>query len=141
MPKCRLQLLQPMNWLKLLCFLLTASALALPGAAAAAESDEALPALTQLLGSSDDPQFQLDLLTGMSDGLKGRRGVKMPAGWEEVSAKLARSPNAKVRELAQSLSLTFGSASALTALRATLLDTGAELKARQSALEALLAAK
>jgi putative heme-binding domain-containing protein len=77
----------------------------------------------------------------MSDGLKGRRGVNMPAGWEEVSAKLARSPNARVRELAQSLSLTFGSASALAALRATLLDAGTEAKARQSALDALLAAK
>ncbi|HEY2953394.1 MAG TPA: c-type cytochrome [Verrucomicrobiae bacterium] len=128
-----------MNRLKLICVL--PLALALLAFPAPAQTDEALPALTQLLGASDDPQFQLDLLKGMSDGLKGRRGVTMPAGWEDVSAKLARSPNPQVRELTQSLSLTFGSASALAALRATLLDAGAEAKARQSALEALLAAK
>src|ERR1051325_5657508 len=130
-----------MNRLKLICFLSLPLVLALFVVPASAQTDEALPALTQLLGASDDPQFHLDLLKGMSDGLKGRRGVKMPAGWEEVSAKLARSPNAQVRELGQSLSLTFGSASALAALRATLLDAGAEAKSRQSALEALLAAK
>src|SRR5437867_2398210 len=120
-----------MNRLKLICVL--PLALALLAFPAPAQTDDALPALTQLLGASDDPQFHLDLLKGMSEGLKGRRGVKMPAGWEEVSAKLARSPNPQVRELAQSLSLTFGSASALAALRATLLDAGAEAKPRQSA--------
>ena len=128
-----------MNRLKLLCFLaLAMTSLAFP---APAQTDDALPALTQLLDTSDDPQFHLDLLKGMSDGLKGRRGVKMPAGWEDVSAKLAKSPNIQVRELAQSLSLTFGSALALAALRATLMDAKADTKARLSALDALLAAK
>lgn len=104
-------------------------------------SDDALPALVQLLGQSDDAGFHLDLLKGMSDGLKGRRGVKMPAGWEEVSAKLGKSPNAQVRELAQSLSVTFGSSSAFASLRRTLMDPKAEAHARQSALDSLLAAK
>src|SRR6266550_401702 len=75
-----------------------------------------------LAGQTDDPQFQFDVLKGMSEGLRGRRGVKMPAGWEAVSAKLSKSPNAQVRELAQSLSLTFGSSSALAALRKTLMN-------------------
>lgn len=106
-----------------------------------AQNDDALPALVQLLGQSDDPQFQLDLLKGMGEGLKGRRGVAMPAGWEDVSEKLAKSPNAQVRELAQSLSLTFGSRAALAALRERLADPKAEPTARQQALVALLAAK
>ena len=106
-----------------------------------AQSDEALPALVQVLQGADDPQLQLDILKGMSEGLKGRRGVKMPAGWEELSAKLGKSANVQVRELAQSLSLMFGSASALTALRAQLVDTAAAMAARQSALESLLAAR
>lgn len=105
------------------------------------DANDALPALVQLLGTSDDPQFQLDLLKGMSDGLKGRREVKMPAGWETVAVKLAKNPNAQVRELAQSLSLTFGSASALKALRETLLSAGAGLAARSNALASLLQAK
>lgn len=106
-----------------------------------AQNDDALPALVELLGQSDDPQFQLDLLKGMGDGLKGRRGVAMPAGWEAVSARLAKSPNPQVRELAQSLSLTFGSRAALASLRELLADRKAEPTVRQKALAALLAAK
>jgi len=106
-----------------------------------AQSDDALPALVEVLKSADDPALQLDILKGLSAGLKGRRSVKMPAGWEEVAARLGKSPDAQVRELAQSLSLTFGSASALTALRLRLLDAQADLTARKNALDALLAAK
>ncbi len=106
-----------------------------------AQTDDALPALVQVLGTSDDAQFHLDILKGMSDGLQGRRGVKMPAGWEEIVAKLGKSPNAQVRELVQSLSLTFGSASALGGFKQTLMDPKADPKAREAALAALLAAK
>jgi putative heme-binding domain-containing protein len=102
---------------------------------------DALAGLAQLLAQGDDPQFQLDLLKGMSDGLKGRRGVRMPAGWEAAAEKLAKSPNSQVRELAQSLSVTFGSASALAALRGTLLDASAGAAARSNALVSLLQAK
>ena len=118
-------------------FLVTLMSLA-PGLRA---EDEALPALVQVLAGSDEPQFQLDVLKGMSDGLKGRRGVPMPAGWEEVSAKLARSADAQVRALAQALSLTFGSGAALAAMKQTLLDAQAATPARQAALDSLLAAK
>jgi putative heme-binding domain-containing protein len=103
--------------------------------------DAALDALVSVLKSADDAQLQFDILKGMSDGLKGRRSVKMPAGWDEASAKLAKSPNPQVRDLAQALSLTFGSANALTALRAQLVDAAAPVAQRSAALESLLAAK
>ncbi len=106
-----------------------------------AQNDEALPALVEVLGQTDDLQFQLDILKGLSEGLRGRRGVNMPAGWEEVSARLSKSPNEKVRELTQSLSLTFGSASALAELRGLLMDPEAGALARKRALEALLQTK
>ncbi len=106
-----------------------------------AQDDDPLPALVQVLGTSDDAQFHLDILKGMSGGLKGRRHVTMPAGWEEIAARLAKSPNAQVRELVQSLSVTFGSASALAALKQTLADSKADPKARQAALDVLLAAR
>jgi hypothetical protein len=105
------------------------------------QNDEALTALVQVLGQNDDPQFQLDVLRGMSEGLKGRRGLKMPQGWDEVAAKLAASPNAEVRELTQSLSLTFGSATAMAALRKTLTDPAAPPAARRNALESLVQAR
>lgn len=103
--------------------------------------DEGLNALVEVLRQSDDPQFHYDILKGMNDGLKGRRGLKMPQGWDELSARLNQSSNAQVRELAQSLSVTFGSASALTALRKKLVDRGASISSRQSALDALVQAK
>jgi putative heme-binding domain-containing protein len=106
-----------------------------------AQSDEALTALVQVLGQNDDVQFQLDVLRGMTEGLKGRRGLKMPPGWDEVANKLSKSPNAEVRELTQSLSLTFGSATAMAALRKTLTDSSADPAARRSALESLVQAR
>src|SRR5439155_16005516 len=55
-------------------------------------ANEGLNALVQVLGQTDDPQFQLDILKGMSEGLKGRKGVPMPAGWDAVATKLSQSP-------------------------------------------------
>src|SRR5688500_13868625 len=69
---------------------------------------ETLSALVGLLKESDDPQFHLDILRGMSDALKGRTNVKMPDGWTEVSARLGKSSNDEVRALVQGLSTLFG---------------------------------
>ena len=122
----------------LLTALLAACLVTLP---ARAQTDDALPALVEVLKSADDAQLQLDILKGLSEGLKGRRGVKAPPGWEEVAAKLGESSSAPIRELTQQLSLVFGSAGATTALRAQLLDAKAPVAARTAALEALLAAR
>ena len=102
---------------------------------------DALTALTESLAVSADTQFQLDVLRGISAALKGRRQVPMPQGWDAVESKLASSNNSEVRALAQSISLTFGSQQALGALRKTLVDSTADLSARQAALDALLSVK
>jgi putative heme-binding domain-containing protein len=73
--------------------------------------------------------------------LKGQRNIKMPKGWKEIAPKLAKSSNAEVRQLAQTLSLTFGSKAALDALRKVLVDGKANLAHRQKALAALVAAR
>jgi putative heme-binding domain-containing protein len=128
-----------MKTLRLLCVVPLVAALGWP--VARAQNDDTLPPLVQLLSESDDAQFQLDLLKGMSDGLKGRRAVAMPAGWEKAAAKLGRSPHPQVRALAQALSVTFGSRAAFASLRQTLLDPKADAGARQSALDSLLQAR
>lgn len=107
----------------------------------AQETSDTLVALVQVLNETNDPQFQLDILKGLSDALKGRRQVPMPTGWAEIETKLSQSANAEVRTLAQSLSLTFGSTRALTALRRLLTEASADPAARRSALDALFAAK
>jgi putative heme-binding domain-containing protein len=125
------------------CWLATILALASFSVPSRAADDAAdgLTALVELLGSSDDPQFQYDVLKGLSDGLKGRREVKMPAGWDAVATKLEKSSDARVRDLSQSLSVTFGSASALATLREVLLNQKATITTRSNALVSLLSAK
>ena len=107
----------------------------------AIQGEEPLSALVRTLAKSDDPQFQLDVLKGIADGLKGRRELKMPAGWEELAAHLTKSSNPAVRDLARSLSVTFGSKAALQELRDTLLDASAPESTRRAGLQSLLAAR
>jgi putative heme-binding domain-containing protein len=106
-----------------------------------AEETNPLAALVQVLSQTGDPQFQRDVLKGMSEGLQGRRSVKMPAGWDEISTKLSNSPDAEIRSLNQSLSLTFGSKNALASLKKTLMDGKADVNARRTALDSLLTVK
>lgn len=113
--------------------------LALVAMPAPLQAADALPQLTRLLAESDDAQFHLDLLRGISAALKGRRTAPMPAGWEAVESRLAASGNQEVRTLAQTLSLTFGSPRAKAALRETAADRNAEAADRRTAIESLLA--
>jgi len=105
------------------------------------QNEDPMLVLVRLLQQKDDPQFQLDLLRGISDGLKGQRTVRMPSGWEAVETKLASSPNHEVRFLAQTLSLTFGSARARRELRRTLNDSAAPAAPRREAMNALVGIK
>ena len=106
-----------------------------------AQDAEALAALVGVIKEVDDPAFHLDILKGIAAALKGQRNIKMPKGWKEIAPKLAKSSNAEVRQLAQTLSLTFGSKAALDALRKVLVDGKANLADRQKALAALVAAR
>jgi putative heme-binding domain-containing protein len=122
----------------LLCIALAFHGLATACTSVAADG---LAALVELLRMTDDAALQRDVLKGMVDGLKGQRQAGMPAGWEAAAARLARSDSQEVRQLTQSLSLTFGSALALEAFREQLLDQSADPALRRRALEALLGAK
>ncbi|MBC8243179.1 MAG: c-type cytochrome [Verrucomicrobia bacterium] len=117
------------------------SVLLLAPSSARAQDAEALVALVGVLKESEDAGFQLDILKGISAALKGQRDLKPPKGWAAVAPRLAKSPNAEVRQLAQSLSLTFGSKAALDSLRAVLVDGKAKLVDRRKALTALVAAR
>ena len=105
------------------------------------QDGEALNALVGILKESNDSSFQVDILKGIAAALKGQRNIEMPKGWKEIAPKLAKSPNAEVRQLSQSLSLTFGSKAALDALRKVLVNEKAKLTDRKKALGALVAAR
>ena len=109
-------------------------------AAPAVQADDNLDALVDVLKAVDDAGFQRDILKGLNEGLKGRRNVRMPAGWPEVSAKLAKSPSAEVRELARSVGTAFGDPSAFKALRRVVSDSKSPLDDRRRALDTLVTA-
>ena len=94
--------------MKQLFILLLAGLLWLP-VTSHSQDAEALGALVGVLKDVNAPAFQLDILKGIAEALKGQRNMKPPKGWAEVAPKLAKRPKAEVRLLAQQLSLTFGS--------------------------------
>ncbi|HVR73916.1 MAG TPA: PVC-type heme-binding CxxCH protein, partial [Planctomycetota bacterium] len=109
--------------------------------AAAIDKPEARAAIARTILAATGDARQLEALGGLSRALRGRRGVPMPGGWAEVEAKLAESPNADVRVLAQSISVAFGSATALSRLMAALADRTEAPGVRRTALESLLGAR
>ncbi|HSU56026.1 MAG TPA: PVC-type heme-binding CxxCH protein, partial [Candidatus Dormibacteraeota bacterium] len=104
---------------------------------AALNTPSAIAAITELLKNAVNESEQLDILGGLSSALKGQRKASMPEGWADVENKLGASGNAEV----QALSLTFGSANAVTALKKTLMDKSADAAARRMACDSLLAVK
>jgi len=96
-----------------------------------------LDPLVQLLTQVDDANFQLDLLRGIHDAVKGRRKITMPKNWPVTAKKLAKSTNAEVREKTTLLSVIFGDPQALAALRKVVSDSKSPADERQTALSAL----
>ncbi len=108
---------------------------------AALNTPEALAAITATLQKTSTDVHRLEILGGLSFALKGQRAAAMPKGWEAVESKLGSSANPEVRAQVQALSLTFGSAKAVAALKATLMDKSADAAARRTAFDSLLGAK
>ncbi|HEX4646347.1 MAG TPA: PVC-type heme-binding CxxCH protein, partial [Verrucomicrobiae bacterium] len=97
-------------------------------------------AVIESFGRASDDSRRLDILRGLGLALQGQRHAAMPAGWNDVEAKLNTLASAEIRAQVQSLSLIFGSGNALTALRKTLSDESADASARRTAMDSLLAA-
>ncbi len=109
--------------------------------AAATGTPDAFAAVTESLNRVPNDAMRLDVLNGISLALKGQRRLQMPAGWNAIETRFSASPNADVRAQVQSLSLIFGSTNALAALRKTLMDESADVGARRTAMDSLLAAR
>ncbi len=105
---------------------------------ASGDDEPDLGPLVELLGQIDDPQFQLDLLKGMREGLRGRKSLKMPPHWKTVYPQLAASKNAEVRQLASLLALVFDDPKVLASLRAAMMNADRKPGERRTALQALV---
>ena len=94
--------------------------------------------IVKALATVDDAAVQYDLLAGLHDALRGRRHEALPAGWNEVYAKLSQSPQAAVRAEADVMALVFGDKAASEALRNVAANPASESTRRQEALAALV---
>jgi len=113
-------------------------ALGLCSNAFASDAEDAVALLVETLRSTDEPDVHASLLRGMLRGLEGRRNVPTPAGWNQLSEKLADSPNTSVRERAFALSQVFGDQAAVSRALASVEDPTTDLSRRRSTLRLLL---
>jgi putative heme-binding domain-containing protein len=104
----------------------------------AIDEPESLALLVETLEANDDAGIRTALLKGMLRGLEGRRNVAAPKGWSELSARLAKSDDANVRDLSTQLSQIFGDRAAVQRALAVLRDSAAEAGVRRTALRSLL---
>lgn len=107
----------------------------------AIDETESLALLVDTLEASKDTTIRTALLKGMLRGLEGRRNVPAPNGWSDLSARLAKSDNANVRDLSTQLSQIFGDHAAVQRTLAILKDSAAEPGVRRTALRSLLTQK
>lgn len=103
----------------------------------------AVEQLAQLLRELDDSQAdrRQELLTGMTEALRGWRRAKPPAGWTETARLLMQSRDAEVVQLARELSVVFGDGRAVDELRKIMADGKADMEVRRSAIRALVEAR
>lgn len=94
--------------------------------------------LVATLAKHEDEQFRLDVLEGMSQALRGWRKAPAPKNWAEVSAVLAKSDSAKVKEAAQKLGVVFGEGRAIEEVKQLVTNEGADAAIRTSALQTLI---
>ncbi len=102
------------------------------------DSSQSLAPLVKAIDSSENPEIQKLLISGIILGLEGQRNVTPPEGWSALSAKLLNSDDSELKRLTKQLGQIFGDESATLQAIATLKDKAADLDDRRSALASLL---
>ena len=97
--------------------------------------------LVASVATSTDPAYQLDILDGLSEGLRGWRKAPRPSGWELLASALADSKDGAIRDRARDLGVVFGDGRALDDVRRLALDDKAGLETRRAALRSLIEEK
>jgi putative membrane-bound dehydrogenase-like protein len=108
---------------------------------AALGTPESVALLVEELGRTANSARRWTLLTGIEEGLRGRRSFAMPSAWPGVFAALGADADARVRSGAEGLGLIFGDPTARELLRRILADSGADVARRHEALTMLLKVK
>ncbi len=96
-----------------------------------------LNAVLQIAARKSDA-YQKDVLTGLSEALRGWRKAPKPAAWDSLAQDAAKSKDEKVATLARELSVVFGDGRALDDVKALALDGKADIAARKAALQTII---
>jgi putative membrane-bound dehydrogenase-like protein len=99
---------------------------------------KAVDGLVMRLPEANSAAVQTDVLTGMTEALRGWRKAPRPADWDKIGEKLGASRNEQVRELTRELAVVFGDGRALAELRNIVGDANAESDSRKQALRTLV---
>jgi putative membrane-bound dehydrogenase-like protein len=93
------------------------------------------------INRSSSPAVQRDLLTGMSQALRGWRQAKAPPAWATMVANVDRSGDAELQQLVRSISVVFGDGRAVDELLALAKSTETDLATRRAAIRSLVDAR
>lgn len=107
----------------------------------AADWEKQQPAINQVLHNAArrDAEFQLAILQGLSEAIRGWQKVTPPTAWQQVQEAFLRSQDERVRKMAQQLAVVFGDGRTRQELLQIVLDGQADGEARRAALRTLLA--
>jgi len=86
-----------------------------------------------------DLVWRRDLVTGLADGLRGWRQASPPAGYADLSAALAASPDEATVQAIRELDVLFGAGRGMEMVRQVALDGSAAPEARRQAVRTLVA--
>ena len=109
-----------------------------------AESVEHEPlAVDVLLGGAlaGTPEMLTAVIDGLGDGLKKAASAPMPVAWEQVTAKLADTPDEKLHAKVLALDTLFSAGQQMADARRTVLDPKMLPDERRAALEQMMTAK
>lgn len=88
---------------------------------------------------SDD--YQRDVLTGLSEALRGWRKAAKPAAWDALVKSASKSKDEVLAKLVRELSVVFGDGRALDDVKALALNKDASVDERKAALQTLIDSK
>lgn len=94
--------------------------------------------LLQLIGTRNDPDFQLDILRGMNQALRGWRKAPTPKAWSRAAEIVFTTSPEAVKAEARQLGIVFGDGRAIAELHNIVTDKKADVESRRSALRSLI---
>ena len=104
----------------------------------AGDPKKSLALLVEGLKDAKDDATRLTFLRGMNESLKGRKGVEVPAGWNELFVSLIESKNIELRMQLASVGAALGDQKVIETLRRMIADENSALPERREAIKILV---